>query len=483
MDKKDQDRLLEIILKRGIIGNDLFNYDRVERERFLTAYGLSDVVDRHDKVEFDYNISDNLTETARYKEKLKATEKEIADICKKVLVDGGLDVDTMIGHLLNEKETKDELLQQLKQFGISPEMATTLGLDDPDLLKREGKEFIFEVRDTPKNRESLAKNEILFEKKDGKLRINGRFEVKEGIAYDDTQMNRKLLDENEMEYIKFAQGEYSGDKMKNKLLVPINWGNAAFPVTNSNLVLNLEKMAMLGASAFVLSPTGAIVLLLVLQKSGLYQQLNKPAELKPGEMEALRNGLTVYKEDEKGNSRYYYMDKGNVCSLDTRNVRLSNVYNGIKLSAAQMDMLRKGKLVTFTDKKGEEIGLRIDVSKSGGLQEYYRGMYSGNEMKRKPTNLSSDIEKLEWVKRNGLQGIKDIYGKKSINLELENFLGRHNLSQAYRVTYEAKGRMDMATKEERETLMKEFIKEDNILKNKADEALSNSVKINKGMGR
>ena len=232
-----------------------------------------------------------------------------------------------------------------------------------------------------------------------------------------------------------------------------------------------------------MSPSGAIVLLLVMQKSGLYQQLNKPKELKPSEMKALRSGLTVYKEDERGRSKYYYMDKGNVCSVDARNVRLPNVYNGIRLSAVQMDMLRKGQLVTFEDKKGEEIGLRIDINKSGGIQEYYREMRTEKDMKKKPTRLSSDNDKLTWIKRKGMEGIEDIYGKKSINLELEDFLGRHGLSQAYGVAYEVKERLGMATNGEKEILMKEFIKENNILKSKAEEALVNSVKANRGMGR
>lgn len=440
-------------------------------------------MDRYFQAEFNYNLSDNLAETKNCEAKIREIEEEIAGICQKVLVDNGIDVNAMTGHLLTEKEIKDELIKQLEHFGISPDMAKELGLDDPNTLKREGKEFIFKVNDTPKNREKLTKNDILYERKDGKLWISGRFEAKEGIAYDDTPKNRKLLDEHELEYIKFAQGEYIGDTLKDKLLVPVNWGNAAFPVTNSNLIRNLEKLALLGASAFVLSPSGAIVLLLVMQKSGLYQQLNKPKELKPSEMKALRSGLTVYKEDERGRSKYYYMDKGNVCSVDARNVRLPNVYNGIRLSAVQMDMLRKGQLVTFEDKKGEEIGLRIDINKSGGIQEYYREMRTEKDMKKKPTRLSSDNDKLTWIKRKGMEGIEDIYGKKSINLELEDFLGRHGLSQAYGVAYEVKERLGMATNGEKEILMKEFIKENNILKSKAEEALVNSVKANRGMGR
>lgn len=473
--------MLEIILKKGEIRDDLFDYDPEEQKRFLAAYGLEDAMDRHSREKSGYDLSDDFTQSKIYRSRMRDIEEEITGICKKALADKGLDVDAMIGHRLTEEETKEELLKQLGQFGISPEHAKELGLDDPEALKREGKEFIFEVKDSPKNRESLTKNEILFERKDGKLRINGRFEAKEGIAYDDTPENRKLLDGNEMEYIRFAQGGYgNGEKMKNKLLVPVNWGNAAFPVTNCSLVRNLEKLAMLGASSFVLSPAGAIALLLVLQKSGLYQRLNRPAELKPGEMKALRHGLTVYKEDGKG-SRYYYMDKGNVCCMDARNVRLPNVYDGVRLSAAQMDMLRKGKLVTYKDKNGEEAWLRIDVNKSGGLQEYYREMRSDREMKKKPTRLSPDSEKLEWIKSKGMQGIESIYGKKVINLELENFLGRHGLSQAYGSAYEAKERMDMARGGDKAVLMKEFIKENDNLKNKADEALIKEVKTSRGM--
>lgn len=55
MDKKDQDRLLEIILKRGKIGNDLFNYDSAEQKRFITSYGLKDAMDRYFQAEFNYN--------------------------------------------------------------------------------------------------------------------------------------------------------------------------------------------------------------------------------------------------------------------------------------------------------------------------------------------------------------------------------------------------------------------------------------------
>lgn len=482
MKEEDKQRLIEIVLKKGNVDNAMFLYNFAEREEFLSRYGLKELADKIDKLDNDYMYSEDVKAMRNIADNKKAAQADMTGHCKKILEENGVDVDRMFGEELSEEKEKEEVLKQLAQYGITPELAKQLGLDDINALKSDGKECWFELDDNTPNREALEKNEIEYTRSQGKLRINGRFEVKEGICYDDTPENRRILDQEEINYIKFAQGERIGNDWKEKLFVPINWRNGLFPVTNSQLVKNMEKLAIIGASSFILSPAGAVLLLLVLQRTGLYRNVLKQKELNKGERLAIEKGLTVFKQNGK-NARYYYMDKGNICSINARDVRIPSVVNGVRMSAAEMERVRRGELVVLKGKDGEEFGIRIDVTKRNGLQEYYREMKSDREMKSVPSPISPDKDKLDYIAKKGFKGIFDIYGRKNLNLERDAFLSRYGIKTAYTDIKGMEEKMRNASPEQKETLENEIKKEDTKLKEKAaSESIMLGKENKKGVG-
>uniref|UniRef100_UPI00356247B2 hypothetical protein n=1 Tax=Bacteroides fragilis TaxID=817 RepID=UPI00356247B2 len=483
MEEKDKQHLIEIVLKKGNVDNAMFMYSSTEKEKFLSRYDLKELADKIDQLDNDYMYSEDVTAMRNIEKNKKNAQMDMAERCKKILEENKVDVNKMFGEELTEEKEREEVLKQLSQYGITPELAAQLGLDDINALKTNGKECWFELDDNILNREALKKNEIEYTCSEGKLRINGRFEVKEGICYDDTPENRRILDQEEINYIKFAQGEKIGNDWKEKLFIPINWRNELFPVTNSQLVKNMEKLAIIGASSFILSPAGAVLLLLVLQRTGLYKQMLKQKELDKGERIAIEKGLTVFKQNGK-NARYYYMDKGNVCSINARDVRIPSVVNGVRMSAAEMERVRRGEMVILKGKNGEEFGIRIDVTKRNGLQEYYREMRSDREMKSIPNPISPDKEKLDYIAKKGFKGIFDIYGQKNLNLERDAFLSKYGIKTVYADIKGMEEKMRNALPEQKTTLEIEIRKEDAKLKKKAaSESIMLEKENKKGVGR
>lgn len=466
MKEEDKQRMIEIILKKGNVDNSLFLYNSKERDEFLSRYGLKELADKIDRLDNDYMYSEDVGAMRNIEDNKKAAQADMAGQCKKILEENGVNVDKMFGEGLNAEQEKEEVMKQLEQYGITPELAGQLGLDDISFLKSDGKECWFELDDNTSNRKALERNEVEYTRSKGKLRINGRFEVKEGISYDDTSENRRILDREEINYIKFAQGEKIGNGRKEKLFVPVNWRNGLFPVTNSQLVKNMEKLAIIGASSLILSPAGAVLLLLVLQRTGLYRNMLKQKELNKGERIALEKGLTVFKQNEK-NARYYYMDKGNICSINARDVRIPSVVNGVHMSPAEMERVRRGELVMLKGKDGEEFGIRIDVTKRNGLQEYYREMKSDREMKAVPNPISPDQDKLDYIAKKGFSGIIDIYGRKNLNLERDSFISRYGIKTAYTDIKGMEERMRNVSPGQKGTLENEIRKEDARLKETA----------------
>lgn len=475
MDEKFENRLIEIVMRNGKLDESLFNYSKEEKEKFLKAADLKELADILEETEKELFYCEDTDKVKELVETSKSVETEIENTCRKILAENGVDIEKAIGVRMDERKKIELLKQQLESFGIDERTAEELGLTDLETLKTDGKNFTFVLENTAKRRKELEKNHIDYTVKDGKINISGKFTAKEGICIEDSEEAVRFLDENEMNYIRMAQGETAG---KGKLFIPTSWAGGT---TNSQLVSNAKKLALIAAAGLVISPSGAIILLVTLKKTGLYDKLMKDNALKKTEKKALEQGLTVFKQDGK-NSRYWYMENGNLLSLNANDVRLPRWIKGVQLSPADVEKLKRGELLMLKDKKGNEFGVRIDVTKPSCIQEYYKERKNDREMKKVPTKTSPDREKLEWIARKGFQGISDIYGNKTLNLERDTFLSKYDLKNLY-TDFRSKEFQLQGKQERKEEIMKELTETNGKIKEKADEAILRINKENKkGMG-
>ena len=178
MEEKDKQHLIEIVLKKGNVDNAMFMYSSTEKEKFLSRYDLKELADKIDQLDNDYMYSEDVTAMRNIEKNKKNAQMDMAERCKKILEENKVDVNKMFGEELTEEKEREEVLKQLSQYGITPELVAQLGLDDINALKTNGKECWFELDDNILNREALKKNEIEYTCSVGKPRINGRFEVK-----------------------------------------------------------------------------------------------------------------------------------------------------------------------------------------------------------------------------------------------------------------------------------------------------------------
>ena len=101
------------------------------------------------------------------------------------------------------------------------------------------------------------------------------------------------------------------------------------------------------------------------------------------------------------------------------------------MTAGQRDAFRKGELVELRDRQGQELLVRIDLAKPSMYREYYRQMKSDRDVMQVPDGKSRDIDKLEYISRKGMAGIRDIYGPKRPNIFCETFLNHYGLKTAF----------------------------------------------------
>lgn len=468
MDESIEKRLIEIVMRNGKLDESLFNYSKEEKERVLEAADLKELAGILEEAEQELLICEDNVKVKELTGTIRSVEEEIEKACRKTLLENGVDIEKAVGKRMDEHKKLSLLKQQLESFGIDEKTAEELGLMDLETLKTDGKSFTFVLEDTAKKRNELKKNHIEFTVKDGKINISGKFMAKEGICIEDSEEAVRFLDENQMNYIRMAQGNTAG---KGKLFIPTSWMGGT---TNSQLVSNAKKLAMIAGAGLIISPAGSIMLLVVLKKTGLYDKLMKDNGLKKSEKKALEQGLTVFKQDGK-NARYWYMENGNLLSLNANDVRIPRWIRGVQLSPADVEKLKRGGLLMLKDKKGQEFGVRIDVTKPSCVQEYYKERKRDKEMKEVPTRISPDEQKLEWIAKKGFQGISDIYGNKSLNLERDTFLSRYDLKNLF-TDYRTK-EMQMQSRESmKEVLEKEMERLDGKIKEKADEGI---LRINK----
>lgn len=475
MDERIEKRLIEIIMNGGKLNESLFNFSKEEKAKTLEAAGIKELAEILDETEKEIMFCEDTQKVKELVETSKSVEEEIEKACRKALSENGVDIEKAIGKRMEEQKKISLLKQQLESFGIDERTATELGLTDLDALKTDGKNFTFVLENTAKKRLELEKNHIEFTIKDGKINISGKIMAKEGVSIKDSEEAVRFLNENEINYIRMAQGETAG---KGKLFIPTSWTNGT---TNSQLVSNAKKLAMIAGAGLIISPAGSIMLLIVLKKTGLYDKLMKDNGLKKAEKKALEKGLTVFKQDGK-NARYWYMENGNLLSLNANDVRIPRWIKGVQLSPADVEKLKKGELLMLKDKKGEEFGVRIDVTKPNCVQEYYKERKNDREMKEVPTRISDDEKKLEWIARKGFQGISDIYGNKTLNLERDTFLSKYDLKNLF-TDYRSKVIQLQGRESMKEELTKDLERIDGKIKDKANEEVLRIHKENKkGLG-
>ena len=475
MDERIEKRLIEIVMKGGKLDESLFNYSKEEEERTLEAADIKELADILEETEKELFYCEDNLKVKELIETSRSVESEIEKACRKALSENGVDIEKAVGERMDEQKKLSLLKQQLESFGIDERTATELGLTDLDALKTDGKNFTFVLENTAKKRQELEKNHIEFTVKDGKINISGKVMAKEGVCIEDSEETVRFLDENEMDYIRMAQGETAG---KGKLFIPTSWANGT---TNTQLLSNAKKLAMIAGAGLIISPTGSIMLLIVLKKTGLYDKLMKDNGLKKAEKKALEKGLTVFKQDGK-NARYWYMENGNLLSLNANDVRIPRWIKGVQLSPADVEKLKRGELLMLKDKKGTEFGVRIDVTKPNCVQEYYKERKNDKEMKEVPTRISDDDKKLEWIARKGFKGISDIYGNKTLNLERDTFLSRYDLKNLF-TDYRSKEVQLQGRESMKEELTKDMERIDMKIKDKANEEVLRIHKENKkGLG-
>jgi hypothetical protein len=417
MERQDQEQLIRLVLNHGRIGEEEFDYDTDYRKEFARRYGLESLFDRYDRVtEQDEDLGERI-------------EAEVERRAREELRRAGVDTDRVFGQPLSARERAESLLDQLAEAGIDRDLAEELGLDNLTVLSEDGVIIGMNVNDTPKNRATLEDNDIEYAKAGDKLRVRLHVEAREGVSFDNTAEVRRVLDENEMDYIRMAEGQ--------RLFVPSNWHNMKYPYTNSQLVKNTLRLA--GLAAFgILNPVAAVLVIVTLKKLGVVKHLLlHDQEITSFERKALMEGLTVYKNDPKKGERYFYLNEGNLCSMNARDVPIPRRLHGIPLTPEQREQLRTGRLLTLHDQKGDELLFRIDVREPTGVTEYTRGENRKTERAPKPSD--DDREILKFIKKRGIDGIISVFGEKKLNLTRDTFLSKYGMRTDWLVAMNASG--------------------------------------------
>lgn len=489
MEEKNKNKLIEIFVRRGSTNEELFLYNSEWRNEFLSEYGLETSVNYAEKLRAAAFQTTDTVECRRLEKLAKEEELKIASLCQGALLREGVDLEKIFSKdFLREDWKKEEMMKQLELLGINQQTADELGLSDVNNLKEEGKELIFSLENTEKKRDILAQQGIDFIIEENTLKIKGRMDIKEGISFEDNQEARDFLNTENIEYMEMAQNRNPQKGLK-KLFVPFTWKNGGSELLNSQLMLNLSKLAMVAMTSLVITPGGAAILLLTLHKTGAYAKiLAKKNNLSLMQRRALENGLTVFREDsiktkygKQKIGKYFYMDKGNLCSINAADVRIPNAVMGVNLSPAEKEILRKGELLELKDKRGNNIAVRIDLTQDNLIRKFYKELTNGREMTAVPNKLSDDKAKLSWIAKKGAEGIKDVYGRKGINIERDTFLSQYGIRTQYH---------DFISLSQQEKVARSFEKKEAILQEKGalSEVIRNianneSNKINKTVGR
>jgi len=439
--------LTELYCRKGHVSAAQFGENRDKMDEFLRKNGLTSLAMTYSMAAGRYDAAGTREGMLAAKADMNAAAQQIKDRVRDIIRQTeGIDLEAIYGKQPTREEALAMLHDQFTQLGLDENTIRTLGLEDIDRLLEEGSpEFSFSVKDTEQARRAFDGEDIAYTAKDGRLHAKARIHASEGVSVDDTPENRRILDENEIAYIDMAMN-VNPHLRKQRLMVPSTWllglydefRNESRQMTsklvNTQMAKNFMLMAVIiGSSAtFAFHPIYGLAAFLVIRKTGLLKSRG-PKEAQPTmfEKKALKAGHTVYKESNMNGGKkcqYLFMHDGNVIRVNASDVRIPEYIRGVHLSAAQREQFRKGEPLELVDAKGHSFVARIDVTRPEMYREYYWQMQSDREAIPVPDSTSPDIDKLEYIARRGMRGIRDIYGKALYNEQRDAFLSRYKMT-------------------------------------------------------
>lgn len=409
MDEKEKDIFLQIHTNKGRVYEKFFDYDQNLMRELLQKYNLYDTYKNAEMHRYNALASGDL-----YDDKAKALikDKEIIDKVKLILSENGI----KIPDLLSDEEKKSQMYKELESLGINKETADKLGLENIEIAETEGCPIQFSLEDNETTQSILKNENIDFTEDNGKLNIKGKILAKEGFLVQDTEKNRKILDDNELTYIENANDGRS-------LFVPLQIKKIGF-------------FLLLVASGSVGGIIPTLVLQVLLNKTGLLNKLLDQNIIGRNQMKALNKGYTIMatmRDHGKNVEQYLFRDKttGELCRINTRDVAIPNQINGVILSPVQRERYQKGEVIDLELKNGTDISVRIDMNEQTGYRTYYKELKNDKELIEVPKRGSSDEEKLRYISIRGVEAINHLYGNKRMNPERDAFLDRYNMRKPY----------------------------------------------------
>lgn len=496
--QEDIAKWMDIFLRKGHVNSYMFGDEfgnPANTMEFMRRYGMEKIYNQYALAERD--AGQTLSE-----EQFKRAEGQMEDLAQifKVMASKELHKNNIFVNVAYDKMDKEtakaSVRSQLVAMGIGEEVIDRLDLDNLDELAVNDKTLTIRVKDDPTIREFFKNNDFKYEVEGDVLVAEAVIHVEEGITVDATEENQKILDENEIEYIRMAEGKNpKGDR--NKFFIPNSWDAFAYSVANqgarcASRVVNSQfskhaalLFGMVGATA-LLNPAVGWCVFIAVRRSGLLRDKgNRAPELDLYKSRALNAGHTVMTTQQRHHRTeevYLYKLNGKTCSIPARDVRIPDHIRGVHLSADQRERFRRGELLELTDKKGQSFAVRIDVTQPDLVREHYKVLRTDKQPTAVPNRLSSDTEKLDYIARFGYKAVNDIYGKAGLNRHRDDFLQKHGLleqfAKAQKAYYNAGHGRDEGEKQQNQ---QEFNKCDAALKDLANNLVLSQRKQN-GMG-
>ena len=451
IENKDQEILIEIIINKGEMRSDTFRYSSEARNEFAEKWGMKELFAKYDQLENDITWSDSWESTKRYSEQLGDVKNLIVEQAKECLRKEHFQVDELVNEMV-EHQQRDSILRQLASYGIDEQNAVRLGLDNAEILENRGMEIRMSLPDTQERRDAFDREGFDYKAREGKLVLTLYFEAKRGVAMDDNERLRDFLQENGIEYIPLDRdkerdiimaqnGRYSENGKR--LFVPFTHGPANMRIPSRKIWKMLGAIGTVGAAAFLINPVGVVVLTLLVKKtmditriSSLLPRRSGQKERRPvltyAEKKALKAGEAIFYEDSRGRQMYVYMNRGNRCVMDARDLRLPAKVDGIALTSDELQRLSRGEMVALRKEGGEQIAVRVDPLAGDNLRRYYINVMQDRQLTAVPGRKSDEKLQLEYISQKGRKGIDEIFGTKPKDARRERFLLKYNLSELYR---------------------------------------------------
>lgn len=161
MDQKDKEKLLELVICKGEIRSDTFQYSLDEKRDFAEKWGMKELFARHDQLENDIHWSEDTVAERRYEAELNEVRDLIVLQAKECLRKENIDIDKAFDMEQGDEERRKAILSQLSVLGIDENDAVRLGLDNAELLEEKGKSIRMSLPDTPERREVSDEKEKL----------------------------------------------------------------------------------------------------------------------------------------------------------------------------------------------------------------------------------------------------------------------------------------------------------------------------------